>query len=125
MNSGQPREGAGLKLKPPVPGSHATAAQPSSGEKRKPGSFFERLTSSLRDHDSGMEDDMGDQSSAASGEDQGDQGQGGYRGQGLRAAPRLQSAPAQGSLNIDSPAGQRPQSDEELDIPAFLRRQAN
>jgi cell division protein FtsZ len=34
--------------------------------------------------------------------------------------------PSQGRLNIDAPAAKpRAHSDEELDIPAFLRRQAN
>jgi cell division protein FtsZ len=46
-----------------------------------------------------------------------------------RSAPTNQSVPArpaQGSLNIDAPAARpRTAADEELDIPAFLRRQAN
>lgn len=33
--------------------------------------------------------------------------------------------PAQGSLNIDSPAARPEKSEDDLDIPAFLRRQAN
>jgi len=32
---------------------------------------------------------------------------------------------SQGSLNIDSPSKPAAQADDELDIPAFLRRQAN
>lgn len=47
------------------------------------------------------------------------------------SSPRLgggalaQEAPAQGQLNIDSPAAAPKASEDELDIPAFLRRQAN
>ncbi len=56
-------------------------------------------------------------------------GSGGDNG-GLRASPRQtfhQVPPQQGSLNIDAPVATRPgpQVEDELDIPAFLRRQAN
>lgn len=40
------------------------------------------------------------------------------------AAMSTQEEPAQGQLNIDAPAAS-PRSEEDLDIPAFLRRQAN
>lgn len=43
-------------------------------------------------------------------------------------APQSRKAPpplSQGSLNIDSPSKPAAQADDELDIPAFLRRQAN
>lgn len=50
-----------------------------------------------------------------------------------QAQPRMSSpslgesmaAPAQGQLNIDAPAAQPKTSESDLDIPAFLRRQAN
>ena len=42
-----------------------------------------------------------------------------------KSSQATQSSPAQGRLNIDSPSGPARQSDDDLDIPAFLRRQAN
>jgi cell division protein FtsZ len=45
---------------------------------------------------------------------------------GLRAAPRAAApAPVQGRLNIDQPAAPAKQGEDELDIPAFLRRQTS
>jgi cell division protein FtsZ len=45
---------------------------------------------------------------------------------GLQAPQRVQDTPSQGRLNIDTPASTAKKSDEDtLDIPAFLRRQAN
>ena len=46
-------------------------------------------------------------------------------GYALRAAPRVTENPAQGQLNIDAPAASRNKNADDLDIPAFLRRQAN
>lgn len=44
----------------------------------------------------------------------------------LRATPSSQAAPQQGSLNIEaSPSRPRLQKEDDLDVPAFLRRQAN
>ena len=45
-----------------------------------------------------------------------------FHGGGSQA---VQRAPSQGSLNIESPAAKPKASEDELDIPAFLRRQAN
>lgn len=96
----------GFALRPPV------VPSPETQKKRMP-SLFERFTNNFRQDD----EDAGDTGSA-SGESTG----------GLRAAPRqAYQAPQQGSLNIDAPVAQRPgpQMDDEIDIPAFLRRQAN
>ena len=105
----------GYTLRPPVPGAQ---------KKRMP-SLFERFTQGLRQEEEVLE------------VSEGDTGNGGDTG-GLRAAPRQQqqasyqapsyhAAPQQGSLDIDVPVATRPgpQIDDELDIPAFLRRQAN
>ncbi len=111
----------GYTLRPPVPGT-------TTQKKRLP-SLFERFTQGLR-----HEEEVMDVS-------EGETGNGGDE-DGLRAAPRqqqqqpyqqsyqpspYQQAPQQGSLNIDAPVATRPgpQVDDELDIPAFLRRQAN
>jgi len=51
----------------------------------------------------------------------------GFHG-GLRAgvkAPNGSTNLSQGQLNIDSPSAPKKSSEEDLDIPAFLRRQAN
>lgn len=104
-----PLSGQGLKLSPPVPG--AAAAQ----QKKKTPSLFERFAGPLRHHG---EQGRGD-------EDTGRTEQGsGSAGGGLYAAQRPVQ---QGSLAIDAPVAGRADAvaDDELDIPAFLRRQAN
>jgi hypothetical protein len=95
----------GYNLRPPVPGAASTP------KKRGP-SIFERFTSQLRHH--GHEEDEVAQEQ---------QGFAPSVETGLRASQR----PLQGSLNIEAPTATRPAepADDELDIPAFLRRQAN
>lgn len=98
----------GYNLKPPVPGQNAA-------ERKKTPSLFERITSAVV-HRHQEDEDLGGSEEAA---------QGTTSAGGMRATPRLAEAPSQGRLNIDAPASARPQSEDELDIPAFLRRQAN
>jgi cell division protein FtsZ len=95
-------------------------AQPSYPQKRRSPSLIERITGrwhggAARDE----EDDFGGQQQAqASVEASGTAG--------LRAAPRAAApAPVQGRLNIDQPAAPAKQGEDELDIPAFLRRQTS
>jgi hypothetical protein len=96
----------GFNLRPPVPPSQ----QP--GKRRTP-SLFERFTSPLWN---GGAEDQG-----KADEGRGETGSAGSAGGagGLRAPGR----PTQGSLNIDATVSEGTES--ELDIPAFLRRQAN
>lgn len=104
----------GLTLRPPVPGAVMT-------KKRAP-SLFERFTQGLRHEEEIASGDTDTETTGSAGE-----------ADGLRAAPRQQQSyqsyhqAQQGSLNIDAPVATRPgpQVDDELDIPAFLRRQAN
>jgi cell division protein FtsZ len=112
-----PGSGSGLVLRPPVPGVHnAAAAVP---ERKKTPSLFERITGTGR-RDDQAGDDQGQQ-----GGGQGESTGGGFHS-GLRARTPAPAAPSQGRLNIDSPSAPRPQGGEnDLDIPAFLRRQAN
>lgn len=106
----------GLKLNPP--------AQPSHDKKRSP-SLFERITGTVQEHLEGIGGKGQEQqrerkepspqfvpSSGVSSPAYG----------GARKAPPPLS---QGTLNIDEPSRPAAQSDDELDIPAFLRRQAN
>ncbi len=90
---------AGYILRPPVPGAHAQ-------QKKKSPSIFERFTNPLRHHASAED---------AEGESRAESGM------------RVSQRPLQGTLNIDPPGGTRVADvqDDELDIPAFLRRQAN
>ncbi len=109
----------GLNLRPPVPGSSHAAAP-----KKKTPTLFERFTSPLRTHVGRDEETgQGESSGGAAG------GSGGGFMTGLRAPQReTQAAPAvqqQGSLNIEAPQTDNAPSEDELDIPAFLRRQAN
>ncbi len=104
---------SGLRLNPPKP--------PTPSERRSP-SLFERITGAVQG-----------QVDALSGRHEPEQRQertaptamspnlGGMTG----TKPMTPTAPSQGSLNIDSPSKSVQTSDGELDIPAFLRRQAN
>ena len=117
----------GYNLRPPV---QAAQQQQAAAPKKTP-SLFERITSGVRrDHhqqapveQSSYDEDFGggvevQQPRQASG--------GGGFHSALRATPRASELPAQGLLNIDAPAATRQQAAEgDLDIPAFLRRQAN
>lgn len=98
-----PGSGAGLQLNPP---RLNTAPQ-----KKAAPSLFERITGSLGGfRDEQPEEQEYQQQAAAT---------------AARPAPSIPARPAQGSLNIDSPAGKPEEKSSELDIPAFLRRQAN
>lgn len=92
-----------------------------TGERKKTPSLFERITGSVQhtlDAAMGREDQEQPQTKRSAPP---------FHENETQRKPLTQSSPAQGSLNIDTPAGS-PKSksgDEELDIPAFLRRQAN
>ncbi len=100
--------GAGF-LRPPVPGAGA--------QKRRTTSLFDRITGR------GQEDQGGEGTTdAVSSSSETGSASGGFHASGLRARTDLQ----QGNLAIDAPSIKVDQSiDDELDIPAFLRRQAN
>lgn len=105
-----------LTLRPPVPGASTAAAQQ---QKKRTPSLFERFTGPLWHHDSAARADettTGGETSSSSG----------AVGGSYHAQKRQQQQGQQGSLNIEAPkqvATGNP--DDELDIPAFLRRQAN
>lgn len=104
----QPKQG--LVLHPPVPGA-------STRERKRTPSLFERITSVYKGFD-GEEDQNEDK------QGEGSQGsRGGFHG--ARTMSSSIPAPAQGKLSIDSPSAQRSENQDDLDIPAFLRRQAN
>lgn len=89
----------GLALNPPK--------APTAQTQRSP-SLFERITGSVQEHLGGIGDTLGARPAIEQPKS--------------RTAP---SAPSQGSLNIDSPSKPSSGGDDQLDIPAFLRRQAN
>ncbi len=96
----------GLQLNPPK--------LPSGPRPRSP-SLFERITGSVQQRFEGLREDL------TGGSSQQPQQQ-----RGPAPQPQTPPRPAQGSLNIDAPAGAPQEKGEsELDIPAFLRRQAN
>lgn len=106
----------GLVLRPPVPGAHAA--------KRKAPSLLERITGAygnVMGHDEEREEDQ--QSSGSQSSSGGFNS--GFHNQRNVGNIGISENPSQGKLNIDSPAAPRQQSEEDLDIPAFLRRQAN
>lgn len=115
----------GYNLRPPVPGA---SSQQAAAVKKTP-SLFERITSGVRHaaqqarhvEETPVTDDA---TNYGGGVQQAATGTGGFHSS-LRATPRAMENPAQGQLNIDAPAASRATSEEELDIPAFLRRQAN
>lgn len=119
-----PGSGNGLVLRPPVPGVNTAATAAAHTERKKTPSLFERITGGVTGH--GRRDDQtsGDQ---GQGEATGGSTAGGFHS-GLRARGPAQApaAPSQGRLNIDTPSAPRAADGEnDLDIPAFLRRQAN
>ncbi len=104
----QPKQG--LVLHPPVPGA-------TTRERKRTPSLFERITSVYKGFDaeeSCTEEKQGEGAKGSSG---------GFHG--ARATSSSMPAPAQGKLSIDSPSAQRSENQDDLDIPAFLRRQAN
>ncbi|PZQ43730.1 MAG: cell division protein FtsZ [Micavibrio aeruginosavorus] len=125
------QQGQGYNLRPPVPGANAQQQQQ---ERKKTPSLFERITSGVRNahaqvrhaEESASEEVFTGYGAALppAGVQQQATGTGGFHSS-LRATPRAMENPAQGQLNIDAPAAKRATAEEELDIPAFLRRQAN
>ena len=113
----------GLVLRPPVPGANAAATT----QRRRTPSLFERITGAYKDVTSGMGGEEEKETQTGKSSSTGSTG-GFHSSAGIRAPQEgnAQAAPSQGQLNIDSPAA-APRSNEEenLDIPAFLRRQAN
>ena len=100
-----------LQLNPP--------RQPSPDKKRSP-SLFERITGSVQEHLEGIthrsEHERTERKAPTAQYMSGEQD-----AAPTRPSPRL----SQGSLNIESPSRAKSEGDDELDIPAFLRRQAN
>ncbi len=112
----------GYNLNPPVPGASAHAQAAASA--KKPPSLFERITSGVRNVAHAAREETVEDLDHTGGQQQAT-GTGGFHS-ALRATPRIGELPAvQGQLNIDAPSASRAKSEEELDIPAFLRRQAN
>lgn len=92
--------GSGLQLKPPAKPAVLGHAPKQS---RSP-SLFERITGSVQTHIDSFRDDN----------------------EMIKTADNKSiEAPSQGRLNIDAPSKPAVKIDDELDIPAFLRRQAN
>lgn len=116
----------GLVLRPPVPGANST-------ERRRTPSLFERITGAYKGYSLGgqpqeehqhPQEPVQQPAPAATPQRNEPPPAGGFHSD-LRAE-RAVEAPSQGKLNIDSPsAPSRSGGEEDLDIPAFLRRQAN
>jgi len=103
---------------PPVAQQELKNDPAQTGEENGPKSLFEKLTNSLR----------GSPPSGASGESTTAQVQPGLRSSATRTGDELSASRSQGSLDQHgrAPAAPRATSEEDqLDIPAFLRRQAN
>lgn len=98
--------GSGLKLNPPKIASPAADVRKKVA--RSP-SLFERITGSVQQHIDNLRDDSDM-----------------VRSDVQEARKPITDKPSQGTLDISAPAGKpAAKSDEDLDIPAFLRRQAN
>ncbi len=110
VGGGTVQPSTGLQLNPP--------RQPAVDKKQRSPSLFERITGSVQQHIEGLRDEADASPVQTSGAAQTDPQQGTSPVRG----PLL--APSQGSLNIDSPSA-KPKGEGDLDIPAFLRRQAN
>lgn len=99
----------GLKLNPPK--------TPNPEQRKRAPSLFERISGTVQEHLEGMSGRSQESST-------GRQRMAPTAGSGLKPMGGGHG-PAQGSLNIDAPSKPGSTSDENLDIPAFLRRQAN
>ncbi len=102
-----------------APSSNAPTAQTEARRRIMP-SLFERITTHIR----GTESEMESLSDGEEGEQSGTAAASGNMGggaEGLRAPQRA----AQERLNIENPSTRKVSADDDLDIPAFLRRQAN
>ncbi|MEM9468934.1 MAG: cell division protein FtsZ [Pseudomonadota bacterium] len=107
-----PSSQSGLVLRPPVPGANAH-------ERKKAPSLFERITSGVSQGVARFSEQGEEEQGGATG------GSGSFHG-GLQAQrSQTPQSPSQGQLNIDSPAAPVAKNEDDLDIPAFLRRQAN
>ncbi|HPD82964.1 MAG TPA: cell division protein FtsZ [Alphaproteobacteria bacterium] len=107
----------GLVLHPPVPGAHAA-------QRRRTPSLFERITGAYEAYKGGDHQDQIEETGAQS--SSGTQSSGGFHAggrTGFGQQPNI-DAPSQGKLDIETPAAPKANEDD-LDIPAFLRRQAN
>ena len=103
---------SGLVLRPPVPGANAAERRTT----RTP-SLFERITGAYKGAMPGASSEPAETQQPPYSQT------GGFHAD-LRAE-RTPSAPSQGKLGIDSPSAPQSGNEENLDIPAFLRRQAN
>jgi cell division protein FtsZ len=102
----------GLRLRPPVPGQN-------SAERRRTPSLFERITGAYEAYKGDKEEGETETQSSGS------QGSSAGSFHATRSGnAQTAEAPSQGQLNIESPAAPKSNEDD-LDIPAFLRRQAN
>ena len=104
----------------PQPEVQAEPIQTQAPEKKRGGSLFERITSGIRREIAAARDTGDDLPEADVSPEAAYQAAPKAE---IRAPRRTPDMPAQGRLNIDSPSA--PAGDPELEIPAFLRRQAN
>lgn len=93
----------GLQLNPPK--------LPTGGAPKRSPSLFERITGTVQQHLEGIMEEQPKKRVAPS--------------PTVQSSEPVPSAPSQGKLNIEEPAKPGGQADDDLDIPAFLRRQAN
>ncbi len=115
---------SGLQLNPPkMPGAPASINQEGEEAGKSP-SLFERITGSVQQGIEGILYGQEEEAQVSAPES-------GSVSTGI-SAPKYSisstpppSAPSQGSLNIDSPSAKPSKAESDLDIPAFLRRQAN
>ena len=110
-DEGTERSPVGLHLNPPKGVTPPAHTKPS----RSAPSLLERITGTVQQHIGNLREEAEVVETALPPTDGGD-----------NQAVTASTSPAQGSLNISAPSGKPAVSlDDELDIPAFLRRQAN
>ena len=107
----QTQTAPGLTLNPPK--------APTPPQHRSP-SLFERITGSVQEHLEGITDTIGGR-----GETEQPRAKVAPSAGGAMTQSKPLTGPAQGTLDISAPSKPSSGGDEQLDIPAFLRRQAN
>ncbi|GJL86094.1 MAG: hypothetical protein DHS20C02_18690 [Micavibrio sp.] len=104
---------------PTAPGLQLNPPKLPTGPKQRSPSLFERITGSVQQKIDGFKEDL---TGGAQAQPRGP-GPMAQHGHGPQTVP---PRAAQGNLNIDAPAAKpKEEGESELDIPAFLRRQAN
>lgn len=101
------------------------AQQQQPAQQKRTPSLFERITGHVQEQLEGLSQRVTSETHGPQHRDRIAPSAGGQPSAAGQGAKPFSGGPSQGSLNIDTPSKPSAGGDEHLDIPAFLRRQAN